>query len=100
MYSTNIRRQVNRTAVHPVPTRSTRILFDATEPHPAQRNFGQGVLRAIPHYRMPMTAADLAWWMTESNQVASESLWEPDDVIDQRAYEAACVERLQRGHCL
>lgn len=86
------RRQVN-------PTRTSVVLFDATEPRPAPANFGKGLLRSLPSYRMPFTAADVA----EAAQMFGElsDRWDsetgPDAVIDRREYESACLDRYVQG---
>jgi hypothetical protein len=77
------------------PTRGTRVLFDATQRHPARRDFGRGILRSVPTYRAPYTAADAAW--------AAEAFARPvtayDLEMDRRAALAEAQDRLERG-CL
>lgn len=81
------------------PTRTSIVLFDATRPNPARADFGRGLLRSLPSYRMPYTAQDVA----EAAQMFGElsDRWDsetgPDAVIDRREYESACLDRYVQG---
>jgi hypothetical protein len=77
------------------PTRRTRVLFDATRRHPAPRTFGRGLLRPLPTYRAPYTAADAAW----AAQAFSRPVTAYDLHLEALAKEAEAQDRLERG-CL
>lgn len=65
------------------------ILFDARRSVKSRRRFGAGLLAWSPSVRVPYTAADAAWWTTQSNQ----------SDLDARAAEAEATDRLERGYC-
>jgi hypothetical protein len=77
------------------PTRRTRVLFDATRRHAVPRNFGRGIVRSLPTYRAPYTAADAAW----AAQAFSWPVSAYDVEMDRRATLAEAQDRLERG-CL
>jgi hypothetical protein len=45
----------------PAPVAKTTIVFDATQRHPAPRDFGCGLLRSVPTVRRTRTSQDEVW---------------------------------------
>jgi hypothetical protein len=85
---TATRRSVN-------PTRRTRVVFDATWRLPAPRTFGRGLLRSLPTYKAPYTAADAAWAAGAFSRPATAY----DLEMDRQAALAEAQDRLEGG-CL
>jgi hypothetical protein len=75
------------------PTRRTVVLFDATQRHPAPRDFGRGILRSMPNDRVPFTAADAAW----AAEAFSRPVSTEDIELERRAQEAAWLDSYCRG---
>ena len=78
------------------PTRRTTVLFDATQRHPARRDFGRGVLRSLPTFKAPASAEDMAWAAREFNA----DLTAYDRELERRAAEAEALDRLTAGTLL
>jgi hypothetical protein len=79
----------------PAPVAKTTILFDATQPHAAARDFGRGILRSVPTARRTWTSQDEAWAARELNYRPTAY----DRHIDMLAALAEAQDRLERG-CL
>jgi hypothetical protein len=83
------------------PTRTSRVMFDATQRHPAPRDFGRGILRSLPTDRRNWTDADAAWAAQAFGAVdaGGEPLPLSDAELEQAAEWAAALDRLERGLC-
>lgn len=89
----------NRSDNDLVPVRTSRVLFDATQPNRPQPAFGRrGVnvqSRYVPGYRSPASIADELWAAREFNQPrVAEAVWDSDTVDESRAEEAAYADKL------
>jgi hypothetical protein len=78
---------------------ATRILFDATRPHPARRDFGRGLLRSVPTTRRTWSDADAAWAAAEFASEVDPRPTAYDRHIEMLANEAEAQDRIERG-CL
>jgi hypothetical protein len=82
-------------------TKASRVLFDATQGHPAPRTFGRGVIPRPGQHdgRKPFTQEDLDWAAQAFGEAAID--WdfdadhEPD--FDAMAYESASQDALELG---
>ena len=66
------------------------ILFDATRTVKPARPFGRGILRSLPTYRAPYTAAEASMWAAMSAHLDNARL-------DRLAGESAALSLMEAG---